>query len=486
MQQIKKFFKTPYYFQWLIVFFVLHGYSDFIGFIRMPSLLLLILIYSLVAWLLFFGFRIMYRNTHKAAWLVTILFFCYLFFGAIQDGLSQQPVVSTLSRLSVFLPLVLLLCLIAAAGLFLYKKSPARPAVLLNLLFLIYIVYDVAVIAVKSMHNNAYHAKQPEPVLAPVPDSLQKPDVYLVLLDEYMGMYGLQEYFHYDNSAFSSFLRQKGFYVCSRSVSNYSQTVFSMASLFNMRYLSLADRGLTFKDHYKSMIALIKNNQTCATFSKLHYTIRNLSPFMFWNSDRATSYNLLPTDIELITDRTALDRVEEGLRFGNTPASRQYMSLFSKYLYKNIDAGHEKVMQAALSDVGKGSPVFTYIHLLMPHRPYVYDSTGSMPEYKNAGNDDLYLQFLVHTNKRIGRFIDQLYQATQGKAVILLMSDHGYRDVLRPGTSRLRFSTLNAVYLPNRDYHLWYDSVSNVNQFPLLFNTLFRQQIPVQKDSCVY
>ena len=130
----------------------------------------------------------------------------------------------------------------------------------------------------------------------------------------------------------------------------------------------------------------------------------------------------------------------------------------------------------------------------MPHKPFIYDSTGKTPDVyatlsggnRMSGTDKLYLQYLVYTNKRITKFIDELYTATRGKAAIIVMSDHGYRDAHSIAGKNFSFQSFNAVYLPNRDYHLWYDSVSNVNQFPLLFNTLFGQQIQLKADSTCF
>jgi hypothetical protein len=494
MQQIQKFLKTPYYFQWLIVFFVLHGYSDFIGFIRFSSLVVLFLQYSIIAWLLFLLCRKMYRDGHKAALLVTTLFFSYLFFGVLQDIFSKQKALFSFSYFRLLFPLVIGICVVIGVGLRIYKKPPIRMAPFLNLLLLIYIIFDVIVIIQRSAAIIKTALPAPVATLTPVADTVQKPDVYLLLLDEYQGTVGLQEYFHYSNAGFESFLRQKGFYVCSKPVSNYSFTAYSIPSLLNMRYLTQADWGTTRADNYKGLVQLINNNKVSACFRQLNYNIRNLSPFMVWGHERATTFGLLPGDIELITDRTAAKRIEDRLLIGDPPASQVSLFFLSNWLYKNIDANHEKILQQALSTAGKDSPTFTYIHLLMPHKPYIYDSTGRMAgsfdmgKYKSndARNDALYLQYLAYTNQRISRFLEQLFQATKGKAVVMVMSDHGYRDAHGKGTYPLRFKSLNAVYLPNRDYHLWYDSVSNVNQFALLFNTLFKQQIPLLKDSSGY
>ena len=69
------------------------------------------------------------------------------------------------------------------------------------------------------------------------------------------------------------------------------------------------------------------------------------------------------------------------------------------------------------------------------------------------------------------------------EAVIALMSDHGYRsfDLIDPRF--LKTNNFNAVYFPSRDYGLYYDSMSNVNQFRVLLNSLFKQNLPILKDS---
>jgi hypothetical protein len=490
MEKIQQFLKAPYYFQWLIFFFVLHGYCDFVGFIQLSSLALLIAKLSGVAWILFLACRRMYRDGHKAALFVTVLFFCYLFFGAMQDGIKIFPALASIRQ---FFLLNVLVCVIAFIWPFLYKRSLIPLTRLLNVLLLVYIVYDIAILFWQAASVEKAKTMTPAVMIAPVPASVQKPEVYLILLDEYMGATGLREYFDYDNTPFESSLTQKGFYVCGKPVSNYSYTVYSMASLFNMRYIDSTDFGPRRKDVYKRMTSLINNNATCAYFNQLQYAINNLSPFMLAGEKPKTSFQFVPHDIQLITDKTAYSRIIKKLPYGDFLADYK-LKWLSKQLYQYIDADNESLMRSAITiaKAGKSRPAFTYVHLIMPHRPYIYDSTGRAPEFLSSGNqnrravkDNLYLQYLIYTNKRILQFVEDLMLATQGKAVILVMSDHGYRSEGRSKeTGRARFSTLNAVYLPNRNYRLWYDSVSNVNQFPLLFNTLFGQQVPIQRDSC--
>lgn len=491
MQKIQQFLKTPLYFQWLILFFVLHGYNENVGHIQLSSLALLIIKLSAVAWLLYFAFRRLYRDSYKSVLLVTVLFFCYLFFGAIQDSFATIPFLAPLSSVRIFFLLNGVVCAGVFTGLLFYKKSLTRLTRLLNLLFLTYIVYDVAIIGYKQAIPGAKQMTAAKMTLSPLPPATQRPDIYFILLDEYLGTAGLDSYFHFDNSAFENFLKQRGFHVCSKPVSNYSYTVYSMASLFTMDYIDSLYKLSGKKNVYKTMTGLINRNATWTCLQQLNYNIKNLSPFVITDKVPKISFNLVPFGIDLITDKTAYNRIIKKLPFGKLLTDWR-LHFISKRLYRQLDKENESAMKAALTVNNDKQPTFTYLHLIMPHRPYIYDSTGKWSFLKeNKGNraaltDSLYLNYLAYTNKRISRFIDQLYRQTNGNAVILLMSDHGYRSENYSAPAGIRYSTLNAVYLPGRDYRLWYDSVSNVNQFPLLFNTLFGQQIPLKKDSTCF
>jgi hypothetical protein len=81
---------------------------------------------------------------------------------------------------------------------------------------------------------------------------------------------------------------------------------------------------------------------------------------------------------------------------------------------------------------------------------------------------------------------DHLLQTAPAPPVIIFMSDHGFRHFTKPVDRKYHFMNLNAVYLPGRNYSLFNDSLSNVNQFRVLFNSLFKTSYPVLPDSCIY
>src|SRR6185437_9926680 len=64
-----------------------------------------------------------------------------------------------------------------------------------------------------------------------------KRDVYYIVLDTYPHSQVMQSAWHYDNSQFINFLKDRGFYVVPYAVSNYDRTHLSIPSTLNMQYL---------------------------------------------------------------------------------------------------------------------------------------------------------------------------------------------------------------------------------------------------------
>jgi phosphoglycerol transferase MdoB-like AlkP superfamily enzyme len=143
-------------------------------------------------------------------------------------------------------------------------------------------------------------------------------------------------------------------------------------------------------------------------------------------------------------------------------------------------------------------PKFFYIHILLPHSPYIFNRDGSlksvfgMTSKQEMMGTDNYLDQLVYTNKIIKKFILRL-RDTKRKQIIILEGDHGFRNArMYKGkkvpssyfTNGEYFKNLNAFYFYDHNYAGLYDSISPVNSFRVILNKYFHQHIPLLKDSC--
>ena len=82
--------------------------------------------------------------------------------------------------------------------------------------------------------------------------------------------------------------------------------------------------------------------------------------------------------------------------------------------------------------------------------------------------------------------VKALKNNTHGEAVIIILGDHGFRVPTEEKHPEWAFQNLNAVYFPSKNYTGFYDSITSVNQFRVVLNTLFDQRLPLLKDSTIY
>jgi hypothetical protein len=490
--QLKRFLTADWCFAGVILFFIVHGYSENQFLVPLKSLLLLLAGLLAAGLVLFYLFRKIFRSGHKATVYLAFVLMLVLFFGAFQDFLSNIRFLSSLTRLTVLLPVCLVLMIAVFAWFKKTKRDFSRTVLFLNLLLSIYIIFDLAVIAFRS----ATPAKVQRLALAEyslgVCDTCATPSVYLVLLDSYYGSEGLKAYFNYDNTEFENFLTGQGFQINRASHSNYYYTLFSMASLLNMTYLH--DIGApVIKNHYAYTRATgdLRNNTVCRYFQRLGYRINNYSGFDMPGVPAGYNSGLLPDKIQLVTHKTMYYRVKK--YFPLFLARMGWTKKLSADIENEYIGTNETMMRRTLEEsrLKNAQPVFTYLHLMMPHGPFVFDSLGNrtnimqrLPTLSRDTLDNMFLQYQVYTNKKMVEFITRLQKETAGKAVILLMSDHGYQPSYEK-EKKLAYYNLNAVYLPNRQYNGWYPGISNANQFRVLFNTLYGQRLPLVKDSIV-
>ena len=148
---------------------------------------------------------------------------------------------------------------------------------------------------------------------------------------------------------------------------------------------------------------------------------------------------------------------------------------------------------AGLRDVSRsvdGKPVFVYAHFLVPHAPFLFDSTGKVkPEGEWASTDHrLYLDQLKYTNLLIRDLCTALIKEARRPRIIILQGDHGYRNFNAkdnlPGS--VEFRNLNAFYFPDKEYSMLHDSISNVNTFRVVLNKYFNANLPLLKDTTIF
>lgn len=481
LQTLKKF---PFFLFLLPLFFVLHGFVEYYRLVPLSEAAGLLLLYWSIAAAVALGFKLLFRSWRKAALAVILLLFFEFFFGNVHDMIKTLAPVSWLQKYVVLIPLMLALFI---GWVFYLKRATtdfSRIAKYLNWLLFFLIFIDLGRLGWKAATRKPVVVQKDQQLRAC--DSCAQPDIYLIVADEYPGKEELSAVFSYDNTAFEHALQERGFHVIHHSRSNYNWTPYSLSSTLNMQYLQLKTTVINMNDLLSCEDA-IKASPVIRFFQQNGYTLYNHSIFPILNQPSPLQPVFLSPRKRLITSPTLTDRFEKDLGFHfKSPA--QLDKIMKTYLYNNLTADS---LTRSIAVAKKGEKKFVYTHLMLPHHPYFFDSTGR-PNQAAVQNDtdklnkNDFLNYLVYSNRKILSLIDHIQKTSSRPPAILLLSDHGFRQFTDTANRQLCFSNLNAVFLPDRPANGFYNGMSNVNAFRVLLNTYFGQHLPMLKDSSVY
>jgi hypothetical protein len=314
------------------------------------------------------------------------------------------------------------------------------------------------------------------------------PDVYLIIADEYAGNKDLVDICGFDNTFFLDSLRKKGFFVANNSRSNYNYTTYSMASILNMEYLPLKEKQVKKVDDVY-ILKLIFDNKVTAFFKNTGYKFYNYSAFDISDQAAQSNNSFIPIRTTLFTSQTLLNRLKKDVWL-NVARKLNLRSVLKNYAFRNLQ--YNQQIYANTMDIVHSSdktPKFVYTHLQLPHFPYYYDKKGNKYLYEKLlksqpGDRKMYTEYVQYTNQLLLKLVCEITHYNSTPPVIILMSDHGYR-CFPDGAEAYAFLNLFSVYMPDRNYSHFNDSLTNVNVFPTLLNTLFCQQLPVRKDTTI-
>ena len=482
-------FRFKEYFLFLLpVFFVLHGYIDNLQAMSAFEALALAGQYILVTLIIFGNAFLLFRSRRKAAIITFVIMLFHLFFGPLHDAIKTVFPSFFISKYG----FILAASLLAFIALIIYlrktKKSFNRLFNYLNIVFLLLILLEIPRLIQSASH------KKPLAILPGTSkcDTCSKPDIYLIIADEYADSTSLQQIFNYNNGAFQGALRNRGFHVIDSSRSNYNFTPFAMASLFQMDYLTgIEGRNSSLADKNKCY-QFINNSGLWSFLKERGYEIKNYSIFNIANIPTPAPQNYILIGADMITANTFLSRMNKDLRYHLSETFKIESEINRIAYFMN------RCNQLLLSDLLKetsevsAKPKFVYTHLTMPHYPYYFRKDGQPNPVKILKEGEQvrqkeYVGYLQYSNKIFIETIDSILAASKKPPVILFMGDHGFRE-FEDGFEKhapYYYMNLNSVLLPGKDYSQFYEGISSVNQFRVLLNTIFEQKLPLLKDSTI-
>jgi hypothetical protein len=445
------------------------------------------LLFSLVAaGLLNLAFYAIFRNWKRAALLSTlvlILFYSYGHVYILLKGVNAGGFY--LFRHRTLIPLWIVL----AAFLFWWiaRKSfrTETATYALNLIGIFLLILPVIQLASFLLQSRSSQAEQnPSALSLQVSDN--PPDIYYIILDGYGRSDILKNEYSYDNADFLNTLRSMGFYIAECSQSNYAQTQMSLASSLNFNYIdALSDRFVPGTDDRTGLDAFIQHGVVRESLERAGYQTVAFATGFLATELRDADYFLGPerargqlNEFEYLLMETTLARLlQDGDRFGLQTSGSE---LFRERTLFALDQLDELAYIQG--------PKFVFVHLIVPHPPYVFGPTGGPIEPAESGTTrtqegaDHYRDQVIYINSRMMEIVPKLIENSITPPIILIQGDHGPTVASSP---RSRMSNLSAYFLPGVDASL-YPTLTPVNTFRVIFNEYFGQNLELLEDVSLY
>jgi hypothetical protein len=308
-----------------------------------------------------------------------------------------------------------------------------------------------------------------------------KPDIYYIILDGYGRQDVLQNHYNFDNSRFLGFLQTNNFQISTRSYSNYSWTVLSLASSLNMQYLNqLEDSSTRQPNDMRRSFRMIRDSEVSRFLRLKGYRFIHLNST--WGGTMVNPF----ADVELSCGNGLFQN-----EYYRVLMQGSWLKAFERPLNVDLAKCHLHNF-STLEDLPRiAGPKFIFAHFILPHHPYLFDQEGTLLrsatisdqfEFQKGlwGEKDRYLDQLKFVNRKMEGVVRNILAKSEKPPIIVIQSDHGpaLDELNSDEFLNVRFGILAAFHLPHV-YRLTHQSITPVNIFRHIFNTYFDANLAV-------
>jgi hypothetical protein len=315
----------------------------------------------------------------------------------------------------------------------------------------------------------------------------KKPNVFVLIFDEFAGEKQLKMDFDYDLIKFNNELQVRNFLVPNVSLSNYVATEYSTTSFLNMVYLDevIKKAGEKVTD-YKISLKLKAENNVMKILKSHGYKIT------VFNSGYGEKYNI-PENSPYVDEKLCMNKtssiINQQIAYNvllpyipfianvtHSITNDSYLNQFDECMFSYVEN----------YKVDKTQPHLIYVHIMLPHGGYRYDSDGNhvFRDPNLALDKKGYFEQLLFVEKKSIKMIDAI-QKEDPESIIILLSDHGFRgEISEKNTDEdlLRgFNNISALYFPNRTVEIP-ETLSMVNIFRIFFNEYFEADYKILEN----
>ena len=319
-------------------------------------------------------------------------------------------------------------------------------------------------------------------------------DIYYIVVEDYGSQRTVRDTLGLADDGLFDWLDERGFEVLNDTRSNYGRTPLSLASSLNMTYLdAMAARyGPDWID-YDPIVDMVRAPAVAEFLQARGYTFVQVgSQYRLTATSRVADVNPVYVDTSdfagVFYDTTILPAVVHRIGLDDGRDGRR----------KNYDAVVWQLDQVRRV-VDLPGPKFVFVHIYLPHHPYVVDADGSYVPRQVAAARTVAEQRAGQwgfVGRELERIIDPLLAGPEAEdPIIVVTTDEGPNPDGMPTVGGdlawgaatdaqldTKFAIFAGYYLPGVDASGLYPTMSSVNTFRLVLDLYFDADLPLLPD----
>ena len=421
-------------------------------------------------------------GSQRSGLIISLIIMSFINLGNIRFFISDNPTESLQSSVEGQI-LVSILLLVNVIGIIYFLKKhrlDAKTSIanVISMTMIGVLIFSITSFSITTADDNSLANLSDIPVQ--ISDVENKPNIYFIILDEYAGFIQLKNDFNFDNSNFSIELEKRGFFVGTKSFSNYPNTSLSVPSIMNMIYLDfIPDKLGKDSKNIRVVEKMINENNVMKILQSNDYKITTLDGVV------GRIPNTYLADVTLCSSIFDINPdIRKNFALVYVPIVGLQELVFSEVIRNKLECSF-----SALIDFNEDpkNPDFVVAHLRFPHSPYLYDSFGNSVSINDRGDKNAYLEQLKFANKKTLEIIDSI-QERSSENIIIVISDHGYRPYINWENPTIDdyirgFNILDAYYLPGEEKH---EKIAPVNIFRTIFNSYLEMDYEILDDRQIW
>ena len=432
--------------------------------------------------------RAVLRDVHRAAAITAIFVLGFFLFGHV-TLLAQRAGITETKTLVAWIAVGLLSVVLLVRT----RRDLTQITRLANVVTVALVVIQVA-----SIVGFEVEASDSTGLAGPQETSLTaesgRRDIYYILVEDYGSPRVLREYMGITDDGLMDWFRSWGFEVLDDTRSNYVRTPVSIASSLDMRYVDdLAAAQGANERAYAPINEMIRNASVGKLLQEQGYRYVHIG----------SAYN--PTSVSDIADQNP--------RFGGPSdfLTALYDTTIAPAIITRLGlesgrGGRLRLYDATVWQLDmfakvarQESPKFVFLHVMIPHPPYIFDADGSFvtaAEDAKRSDKERYAAQWAYTGGLLRQTLEPLVQLPEAERPIIVVStDEGPAAGKIPMRENevawadatddeldLHFSIFAAYLLPGMSNSGLYPTMTPVNSFRQIFNLYFDAGLPLLLD----